>query len=645
MGCAIAYLNLLALALLAERWTGSYLLSRLFTAPLLAAGFFWIEHFAGLGSHLGWAGLLAVLPSCAILFFRRSVLRRHWQAEMVFAAFFLYAFAWRYTFPNLDGTNSEKLTDLTFLLNYWDGTRLPPVDRWFPPYPFSMYYALQHYAAALLGRLHSLQPGVAYHFSFSVLAGLTGLAAWMTARLTARKQWHVWLALLVLAIGGTGASTVMHALKDNVQPADSMRFIGGSATPRLAEKPFGRWLTGVAHIPEENALELPIETFGYLLQLGDYHPPLGGYFLLFATLACMLLLEEAPGWFATAAIGASAPLIAAVNAWGAPLHAFLIGAWLLFRHWRKRPVEWRAFVSGGAFTTILLAPFFFHFVRSSSGAGMKFRFTPLDAHSPPLLILILLGPAIAILAAHWFHKNPPAIERAIVIFGSVAFLLTELIYVDDLYSGQYIRFNTTLKWWGPTYAAVLLIGGTSLLGASNRILQWIALAALLAPCLYVQDLWRFFVLTPKTSAGVLAGWGHLMDDPPNRPILEYLAAKPAAVALQRPAKPAYSSSPALLLFAGHTPFLGWQFHEQTWRGDLPAIRQRAAEVDSFYSGYMANAVNWLSANRIRYILWLREEHVLPPGSWERIEQQLSGTYQWREFWRMEEWRIGLWEQR
>jgi uncharacterized membrane protein len=35
-------------------------------------------------------------------------------------------------------------------------------------------------------------------------------------------------------------------------------------------------------------------------------------------------------------------------------------------------------------------------------------------------------------------------------------LLSEFIYVDDVYSGKFNRFNTVLKWWPAAYSGALL---------------------------------------------------------------------------------------------------------------------------------------------------------------------------------------------
>ena len=61
------------------------------------------------------------------------------------------------------------------------------VDAWLPPYPFDMYYAFQQYAAALLGRIFSLSPGLTYNVAFCVLISLAITAAAVFAYRTTRS--------------------------------------------------------------------------------------------------------------------------------------------------------------------------------------------------------------------------------------------------------------------------------------------------------------------------------------------------------------------------------------------------------------------------------------------------------------------------
>jgi uncharacterized membrane protein len=637
----LLHLNLAGLALLTARWTGSYALARIWSPVACATALFFVEHGVGLGG-LQWLGYGCAAISAYACFRDWHVWRRHWQLELAFAVAFAYAFLWRFYFPDLDGTHSEKLTDLTFILNYSQGVRLPPVDSWLPPLPFTMYYALQHYAAALLGRLLGLLPGEAYHLAFCTMVALTSAAAWAAIETATRRTARRWFLMAALLAGGTGATLSIHAMKSEVYPYDTMRFIGGTATPAQAVKPFGKWL--VQGVPPQDALELPIETFGYLIQLGDFHPPLSGFLLLMGALAAIAGIESNCGRVAWALLAASVPLAAAANAWSMPLQGMLVGGYAFFRWWQRQRVDWLGLMMGGGTATLLLAPFLHQFARSSSGGKMTLRLVPSDAHTPVLLGAILLLPPLLVLGASVFDRTLPRLPRFLAVFWALCFVLSEVVYVDDLYSGRYIRFNTTLKWWGWTTAGAMTVSAAYLLESKRRMVRWVCRAALLVSCAYYYDLASFFFRTPSPHAGRLEGWSTLIDDPPHQAVFNYLRSLPKTTMLQRLDKGSYTLSPGLVLFAGHTPWLGWPDHEKVWRGELPVILERDAEVRFFYFAQLNDPLGWLRKNGITHVLWLRTEHSLPPGSWDRLNASIAEGYRWREFHRMDDWRIGVWEQ-
>ena len=150
----IFYLNLLALALAGLRWTSSYALSRVATPAALALVLFFVEHFVGLG-WLGWCWPLTTAASAWYVTSRRSELIEHLGTEVLFLLAFSWALVWRLCYPGIVAS-SEKIGDLAMIASYWPGTRLPPQDAWYPPYPFDIYYSFQQYAASLLGRAFAL---------------------------------------------------------------------------------------------------------------------------------------------------------------------------------------------------------------------------------------------------------------------------------------------------------------------------------------------------------------------------------------------------------------------------------------------------------------------------------------------------------
>ena len=167
----ILWINLTGLALVLRKYAESWTLARVASPIALVAAFFFIEHFFGLG-HLSWLFPFSTVASCYFILQAQDFLCARWRTEALFYGSFMYALAWRYLYPDIDGS-SEKLTDLTFVANYFGGAKLPPVDRWLPPSAFDVYYAMQHYAAALLGRMLGTPVGMAYNLGFCTIVALT----------------------------------------------------------------------------------------------------------------------------------------------------------------------------------------------------------------------------------------------------------------------------------------------------------------------------------------------------------------------------------------------------------------------------------------------------------------------------------------
>ena len=59
----------------------------------------------------------------------------------------------------------------------------------------------------------------------------------------------------------------------------------------MVDTAFGHWLVEQAQVPDREVVKLPSETFAYLTYLGDYHPPLSGFYLLMLALLCIALVE------------------------------------------------------------------------------------------------------------------------------------------------------------------------------------------------------------------------------------------------------------------------------------------------------------------------------------------------------------------
>jgi uncharacterized membrane protein len=636
----LLWINLAGLALAVRRWTSSWLLARIGSPIALVAILFFLEHFVGLGA-LGWVYPLTTGISFWLIARDRAFLRARWRTETIFASAFLYALAWRYAFPNIDAS-SEKITDLSFVANYLHGGRLPPIDSWLPPFRFDMYYALQHYAAAVIGRIFGLPAGTAYNLGFCVLVALVTTAAAGTAMLLVRRRFPAILLTAGLLFGGAGTAPLIHFIEPSPPLHAGVRFIGSSFSPEYATSPLGRRLLAATQVNRDTP-ELPIELFAYLVGLGDFHPPLSGYLLLMLALLAIVHIEAGLGWEAAhALLAASVPLTLAANAWDFPLQGLLAGGYLVARVWRRKPICWKMLVAGAGAALLLLQPFLSHFPAAAADAHMRIRLVPASMHTPPLLWILTFYPAVLVLALQLLCGERSRLTVGLCLAWIALLAISELFFVDDLYGGKYERFNTALKWWAWTYSgALLLIGGFNL-RARSPVCRWGTVAVLILICAFGGDLAAQYVGTSKPKLGQIDGAAWVRDDVAENAILDALRQEPPSIVLQRMPQMSYTVQPALTIFAGHRAFLGWPGHENVWRHNRADIEVRRREVELFFNGDLPDSSTWLEANHIRHVLWLRDDNQLAPHTFDKVNGLVKDRYLWRAYYIAGDYRVGMW---
>ncbi len=663
----ITVLALLALHALAL----SLLLRRLAGGPVLALGLgvvggvtvlFAFEHFIGLGSLRG-LGALTGLGAGAWLWWQRETLlqpRTLWVAAPLLLAVG-WGFVWKLNFPSIYPT-SERVTDLYFIVNYLDGDRLPPVDHWFPPYPFDFYYALQHYAAALMARLFALPPGLAYNLAFVLLPALTLALSWETARRLGLGRAPALLLVTALAIGGTGASVWTRMVVENpaqgpaVATANdrmwaSARFVGGF--DQRINVDWAKRLFAGGLPPQHERQDLPLENFGYQYYVGDYHPPLGGFLLLALALGLMAGVQASRSTrrrdHLLAALAATVPLSLAVNTWVFPLQALLVGLWWLWQCpvWQRRQTLWpalRASMLGGVACLMLLLPFLGGFSQRSLEAG--FQWVQAGQHTPWVGFLVLHGPVLVLLALAVAVPNrlrPWAWPLALAL--ALGLVLTELFYVDDLSGGQYERTNTTMKGWGWIWTAVLMGVAPAVLQSGSRIVRWLAAGALASTLIYAADILGYWRSEGRSDFGQLHAEAIYRREPGGQAIINFLRAAPDGVVLERLKDDAYDHGGVYSAFAGKPLWLGWPLHEVTWRGQLHEIWQRRDAQRALFEARLTDALPYLQAQRVDYIVWSVREARHLSAHHAALSAQLAPDFHWHELARDGERPIGVWSRR
>ncbi|MBS0660069.1 MAG: hypothetical protein JSR82_17660 [Verrucomicrobia bacterium] len=634
----------------------------------LCAVLFFVEHYFGLG-RLGWLMPFSTVASVGLLWKTRSHFSEYKHGVLWLCVGFFYVLAWRYALPNIDG-NTERLPDLSFVVAYLQGVTLPPPDPWYPPHLLDHYYTFQHYGAGLLGRWFALDGGTAYQMAYSLLAGLAMSAAYELVALLCKPRWGQAMVLLTFLVGGTGASVFTPFMVKDEMTYDSQRFAGGTTfydDNRLTN--FGLWIKHLHYKPNTNreqVPEVPMETFSYVVELGDYHAPLGGFWIQVLSLGALVLLWRKPSHaWAAGLLGACIPLTIATNTWNLPFQGVMAVGAVAFLWWNRHehvvrgrkdppePVNWQAFLVGLIGTAFLFYPFFSYFLVKNIGNKSPLEIVPLRLGTqfltPPLLFAMIFWPLFVVGIAHMFGSQ--GARRLHAFFWFAALLVTELIFVNDIYAGSAERFNTTLKWWPWVFNGTMLTLAASNLNAGRSFRRYATVVVLALLLTYTVSLGRYYFGTIRNLAklgtwhvGQLNGSAWIRHDPPLRTALEFLTKAPKGIVLESPDNMAFCQVGAYGLFSQQPTLLGWASHEQLWRNYLTDTYDRYLKIKEFYEGKMADPAAWLKGFEVRYILWLPRDNNNKEAL-ARLSAQLAADYQWHEFYRANDYAVGIWSRR
>ncbi|WP_246434655.1 DUF2298 domain-containing protein [Teredinibacter haidensis] len=654
---------------------------------------FFIEHFFGLG-RLN-AALPVLMGISAWLFWKNRELVRSREfivSETVFIAAFMYAFVWRFSFPSIT-PSSERLTDLFFITNYLQGVTLPPVDNWNPPHLFDYYYAFQHYAAALMGRIFNMSPGESYNYAFALLGALpitlvvfVGQRVFQQLEMPRYKRIGLTLLLaLSILFGGNGFSPVLGVVYKApeygsfVKPGTSggtekraieryhsalanqsrdliigaARYIGSDRDTSLRGNASVNQSVGKLLLPDTpkpakgKKLVLPSENLGYQYFLGDYHPTLGGFFLLTLGLGLIFSMrftgaaakgEEPWGKLSQAALTLCVPVMMITNTWTLPLLVVLISVWVLYRVWFRQPVYWLWLIGGGVVGTFLIYPFMTGFLTSTLSTPVAW--VSADMRTPFSRFLVLQWPVLLLIAFGLWEGR----KRPLAWFFSGLWLLllivSELIYIDDPTAEHFSRTNSVMKWWGWIQVGAFVSLGGLLMGSTIKWVRWASVAVLLVVTFSAGfELQRYWRHSGKYNAGHLEGHYWYTNNATNRQMFEYLEAAPAGIVLEPILDNAYSNTSMYGIFSGKPVLLGWPSHLRTWHGSVPRIWVLKDEIDQFYKAEKVDTLPWLNSNNVRYI-------VFGPKSdnkkFEAIHNKIKSEYAWHEYEHSRRRHTGIW---
>ena len=616
-------INMAAGALLAKRMP-IFGLAKATTLATATLAFFFIEHFYGFGN-LKIAFPMLFIGAVIVLIKNRKELPKWAWSDHAFLIGFGYAFIWRYTVPDIN-TSTENITDLFFIANYVPGKTLPADNLWMPPYKFDFYYAFQHYVAALLSRILSVGPGYAYNMAYALIFGYGAGIVWETTMYHTRSRTYSYVVLIGMLIGATGISPLIEFIRTPQfidQPLiAAMRFIGASELNTSLAPLFAS--------PGREVQNYPLESFGYTLFIGDYHPPLSSFLVLCMYASALLLwMRDRQKTIYVYIMSLALPLTLICNAWVFPLLVIAYVGWIVYCYQMGIAIPWRAIIVSVVGGFFLAYPFLSYFAQQSLGASIKM--TPAAQYSPLVLVLLQHWPAILMVALLALNKEYRAFSLYILVAYVVMMLVSEILYVEDNLSGSSNRTNTGMKWLGWIYLFGYLMAAW--LAYSTKVAwQRVALYALIIIPTFAQGAYmakHYSKIMGNAHRGQLEGHAWLTDNRSVADMLDYLKAAPDGIVLEYNAKGQYTQGSALSMFAVKPVFLGWSTHLFTWGKSWDLVGPRKAQMDQFYGGDLPDMNEWLLRNDIRYVVWSpRETDTI---AFNRIQKNISKDYYWKSF--------------
>jgi uncharacterized membrane protein len=661
LSIALTYLHFAAVTLALGRRL-PYAIARGVGVVLPLMALFFLEHFIGLGK-IAWIWPFSTAACAALVYLHRdeALSRRFLGGEAVFACAFGVGLLWKCLLPDIH-PSSERITDLYFIANYFDGARLPPLDHWYAGHTFNFYYAFQHYGAALMGRWFGLPLTLTYNLAFIWLMALGMTLAWdFIARFVA--GWPARLVLiLALTVGGTGVSPLLElfvAAPANVPAVNvalermwgNARFIGNYDAHINTE--FGRALLppfdpAKKPTPEFEPLELPMENYGYHYFVGDYHPPLGGFFVLFLMLALLGWSEQLrPGEEKLTAqrqtaqgflLALCGPLMLITNTWVLPMQALLLASWAGLEYWRNKTLPWRALLAGGALGFMLIYPFLSGFAMQALNTPI--RFVGFPNHTDPVRFLVQMWPLLGLFGLLLFEVRKRPLVAVCLIAFVLMLLAGEFLWVDDPSGGRFERTNTTMKWWGWMWSGALLSAGALAMGSRARWVRLVAFVLVCGPAWYLVPTLEYMWHTPKDGFARLDGMNWFTRDRPIGAAVAFLRDAPAGIVLENHQGDAFDNQTVYALYGGKPSLQGWPNHVSLWHNGAPEVWLMKQQIIDFYKGTLPDPLGWLLQNKVQYVVWGHNERILP--EWQKVNDAISGRYDWKPFLDTPNDRVGVW---
>ena len=572
---------------------------------------------------------------------------------MFFAVFLLFTYI-RCFKPEAYGT--EKFMDYGFMTSILRSDYMPPQDFWFSGTNLNYYYVGQ-YLATYLTRISFVKVSDAYNLMLMMVGAFTFVLPYsiiynVTHRfLVDQERKRRFLPALSGLLSGAGvciAGNMHYPTFQWLEPA-ARKFFGIEASDTKYWFPDATRFIG--YHPETS--DKTIHEFpAYSFVLGDLHAHVINIFFVLTVLGLLFAWlstrdsakEQHPSVIkevfhpAIITITFFIGLFHTTNFWDFPIYVVVAGGIILFSNLIvynfKGKALWLTGLQGvfvfGASTLVCL-PFTLNFDQISTNICLTVARTPINQliilwGLPVFVVTCFIGAMISNhkgngkgrkvgrkiepenndVAADHKERQPVLFhflatmkpsDLYIIVLGLCAIgliLIPEVIYVQDIYSGDYKRANTMFKL---TYQAFIMFGlcyGYILLrllcyGRTPRQ-KWLAgigLVLFLISITYCQNAvnsWYGNIFDRSGYKGLDATAFMESTMPDDNLAIEWLNENVRGIQVVLEANgDSYTDYQRVSVMTGLVSPLGWRSHEWLWKGDPSLLDARAMDIETIYT--------------------------------------------------------------
>lgn len=583
-----------------------------FVVPIVAvvAALNFFEHFIAL-PNLGW-----LLPfTFGGMIWNLIKPGYSWEGlrfpSILFVATFTFVLILKCASPDIPNY-TEGAVDLTRVLNYCMGEKVPPTDCWMPPYDYGGYYTFQHYGASVLTRLFSVDVGTGLNLSFALLLALLCQMGAGTAFSITGNKWIAVITVFILLAGSSGSVPILLLLG---HPDYSLSTALNTAWNDPGRNPF-TWIC--AHDKFHPDLTLVAPT--YTLYCSEFHANLGATYLTMAALLASYEVFKGMRsnwpWICLLVL----PMVVIITSAWYFIIAFLfcaggLGVALIVG---RRAQDWKTVAMISIMGLLFVWPSFVSL--SGTPLTQSFIWTAWEDRTP-----------LWIFAFQWWPIFLPWLSLCFVwhkldwmsrwIHAAVAFLYIgmEFVSLSD-------RGLTVQKMWGDLYGVGLVTLLPLVFMRKGPFFRSLTVF-LTMTFLYCLTMWMKTIyydpIDPHEFAHLQGDYG-VMADPQRKRIMQVLSSLHGATVLPGRSYWAYNLAPMIVTLSENRCYIAYTFQEEEC-GHGGESDYRSKLNNDFYNGVMTSPLPFLRSNNIAAVM-IWPEDLISDATLQQIQAEIGSEY-------------------